>query len=376
MREPRNLPLALGLTGLLLAPAWWAGSAGVAAAPAPAKPAALPASSAAQGTEFFESRIRPLLAQKCYACHSAQSKSIGGGLLLDSRAGVLKGGAAGPSVVAGKPEASPLIQAVRQSGAVKMPPGGKLTAQEIADLEAWVRMGAPDPREGAAPVKAGYDWEKERQFWSFQPLRAVPPPAVKNKAWAKTPIDRFLLAKLEAKKLKPVPDADRRTLLRRVTFDLTGLPPTPEEVQAFLTDKSPDAYRKVVERLLASPAYGEKWGRHWLDLVRYADTSGCNSDFPIPNAYRYRNYVINAFNQDKPYDEFLKEQLAGDLLPAKSDAERYEHIIATGYLAISRRFGSQANEFYLTIEDTIDNVGKTMLGLSVNCARCHDHKFD
>src|SRR6185503_8146135 len=167
-----------------------------------------------------------------------------------------------------------------------------------------------------------------------------------------------------------------RTLIRRATYDLTGLPPTPDEVEAFVVDNAPDAYEKLIDRLLASPAYGEKWGRHWLDLVRYADTSGCNSDFPIPQIYKYRNYVINAFNQDKPYDQFIREQLAGDLLPHKDTAQRDEQIIATGYLAISRRFGSRNNEFHLTIEDTIDNLGKVMLGLSVGCARCHDHKFD
>ena len=201
-------------------------------------------------------------------------------------------------------------------------------------------------------------------------------PAVKDTAWPRSDLDRFILAKLEERGLRPNADADKRTLLRRATYDLTGLPPTPEETREFLADQSPDAFAKVIERLLASPAYGEKWGRHWLDLVRYADTSGCNSDFPIPSAYRYRNYVIDAFNRDLPYDEFLREQIAGDLLPAANDEERFRKIIGTGYLAIARRFGSRAKEFHLTLEDLLDNLGKATLGLSLGCARCHDHKFD
>jgi hypothetical protein len=201
-------------------------------------------------------------------------------------------------------------------------------------------------------------------------------PAVKDGAWPRNEMDRFLLAKLEANGMKPNGDADRRTLLRRATYDLTGLPPTPEEMRGFLADQSPGAFAKAIDRLLESPAYGEKWGRHWLDLVRYADTSGCNSDFPVPSAFRYRNWVIAAFNRDLPYDEFLREQIAGDLLPAATDEEKNDKIIATGYLAIARRFGSRANEFHLTLEDIIDNFGKVTLGLSLGCARCHDHKFD
>ena len=207
-------------------------------------------------------------------------------------------------------------------------------------------------------------------------MGAHAPPEVADEAWPLGDVDRFILAKLEAQGMKPPPAADKRTLIRRATFDLTGLPPTPQEVDAFLADSSPDAFAKVVDRLLASPAYGERWGRHWLDVVRYADTSGCNGDFPAPEAWRYRNYVIDSFNSDKPYDQFLREQLAGDLLPADSDEQRYEQTIATGYLPISRRFSSVAEEFHLTIEDTIDNLGKAVLGLTISCARCHDHKFD
>ena len=231
----------------------------------------------------------------------------------------------------------------------------------------------------AATAGAGtesYDYSKEREFWSFQPVRDALIPRVNTPEGMLSPVDAFLQAGYESRHLRPVGPADKRTLIRRATYDLTGLPPTAEEVKAFVADDSPNAFGNVVERLLASPHYGEQWGRHWLDVVRYADTSGCNSDFPVPDAYKYRNYVIDAFNHDKPYDEFIREQIAGDLLPARDDAERREHAVATGYLAISRRFGSQSNEFHLTIADTLDNLGKTVLGLSIGCARCHDHKFD
>jgi Protein of unknown function (DUF1553)/Protein of unknown function (DUF1549)/Planctomycete cytochrome C len=334
-----------------------------------------------EGVEIFEKKIRPVLESNCYRCHSSSSKKLQGGLLLDSREGMLKGGNSGYAVIiAGDPEASLLIKAIRYTDSkLQMPPTGQLPAEQIKDFEAWVKMGAPDPRAGPASAQATwqpYDLEQARKFWSFQPIKDAPPPEVNNKAWVRSPVDRFILAKLERKGLKPVGDADKRTLIRRATFDLTGLPPTPEEIDAFLNDTSAKAFEKVIDRLLASPQYGERWGRHWLDVVRYADTAGCNSDFPIPAAYKYRNYVIKSFNEDKPYDRFIREQIAGDLLPARSDAEKYEHIIATGYLAISRRFGSRTKEFNLTIDDTIDNLSKTFLGLSVSCARCHNHKFD
>jgi hypothetical protein len=330
-----------------------------------------------------------------------KAKKPAGGLLLDSRAGMLKGGASGqPAIVPGALEKSLLIKALRYTDAkLQMPMSGKLADTVIKDFEQWVKMGAPDPRTEAAPVAyiSPYDFNEAKKFWSFQPVKAVQPPAVKNAAWVRTPVDNFILAKLQEKRLKPLGDADKLTLIRRATFDLTGLPPTPDELDAFLKDTAPNAFEKVVDRLLASPAYGEKWGRHWLDLARYADTAGDNSDYPLPAAWRYRNYVIEAFNQDKPYDQFIREQLAGDLLakhsqpreqakPETDDAEKtsanampkeqQEKIIATGYLAMSRRFGSRNKEMNLTIDDTIDNLGKTFLGLSTNCARCHDHKFD
>jgi hypothetical protein len=352
---------------------------------APTAPAPAASPSPAQ-LEFFEKSIRPLLVERCYKCHSANSEKLKGGLMLDTRAGLLKGGDTGPAIVPGDPEKSVLIKAVRYVDEdLQMPPKHRLEAEQIKALEQWVKMGAPDPRvagAAAAPAVADattmppFDVSEARKFWCFQPVKDPAPPAVADASWPANAIDQFIRAKQEEKGLSPVPLADRRTLIRRVTYDMTGLPPTPEGVEAFVNDASADAWEKVVNRLLASPAYGEKWGRHWLDLVRYADTSGCNSDFPVPSAYKYRNYVIDAFNADMPYDQFLKEQIAGDLLAAKDDAEKEQHTIATGYLAIARRFGSRNAEFHLTIDDVIDNMGKSMLGLTLGCARCHDHKFD
>jgi hypothetical protein len=361
-----------------------------------------------EGLEFFEKKIRPVLADNCYACHSEKSRKPQGGLLLDSIEVMLKGGASSqPAVTPGDVEKSLLIKAIRHADAkLQMPPAGKLPDQVIKDFEQWVKMGAPAPRSSiTAASKPSYNFDEARKFWSFQPLKDVQPPQVKNHAWVKTPIDRFILARLEEKGLKPVSDAGKRTLIRRATFDLTGLPPTPEEVEDFVKDASSNAFEKVVDRLLASQAYGEKWGRHWLDLVRYADTAGDNSDYPVTAAYRYRNYVIESFNKDKPYDQFIREQIAGDILAkhtsprvegklpedegdeaevpgakkitsAGIEKSRQERIIATGYLATSRRFGSRNKEMNLTIDDTIDNLGKTFLGLSTSCARCHDHKYD
>jgi hypothetical protein len=309
--------------------------------------------------DFFEKKIRPVLVDRCYQCHTG--KSAAGGLKIDSAEGMQA------VVTAGDPEKSALIHALRRDGNLKMPPSEPLPAEQVADFEEWIKLGASDPRSAASTP--AYDFEKAKQFWSFQPVKDPAPPLVRDAAWSKTAIDRFIRAKLDEKKLTPAGLASRRALIRRATYDLTGLPPTPEDVDAFVADTAPDAFNKLIDRLLGSPQYGERWGRHWLDLVRYADTSGCNSDFPVPDAYRYRNWVIRAFNDDKPYDQFLREQIAGDLT---EHGER----TATGYVAIARRFGSNGNEFHLSIDDTIDNLGKTMLGLSVACARCHDHKFD
>lgn len=337
----------------------------------------------ADGIDFFETKVRPLLVKHCYSCHSSQAQKIRGNLLLDSSTAARKGGDSGPSVVPGDLERSLLIKAVRYTDdGLRMPPKGKLSAAEIADLEAWIKRGAPDPRTQPAVVTSAVDPVRGREFWSFRPVVDPPVPAVHDTTWPFNAIDRFLLARMEARELRPAPVADRRTLLRRVTYDLTGLPPTPEEIDAFLreSDAKPQAaYEALVERLLASPAYGERWARHWLDVVRYADSAGDNSDYPIPQMYKYRNWVIDAFNQDMPYDQFVREQLAGDLMPSRTDAERFRKIIATGYLANSRRFGSYEDTrypWYLTIEDTIDNLGRTFLGLTINCCRCHDHKFD
>jgi hypothetical protein len=338
----------------------------------------------AEGIEFFEKRIRPVLVEKCYRCHSSQPGSkVKAELFLDTREGILKGGESGPAVVPGDPEKSLLVKAVRYTDEdLEMPPkeADRLTLEQVKDFETWVRMGAPDPRaaDAAKPAeKPKINFEEGRKFWSYRPVSDPPVPAVRDRSWPGSPIDSFVLAGLEERGLRPVGETDRRTLLRRATFDLIGLPPTPEEIEAFLGDSSPRAFEKVVDRLLESPHYGERWGRRWMDVVRYADTAGCNSDYPIPQMWRYRNWVIDAFNRDLPYDEFIRRQIAGDLLPWKTWDERNERVIATGYLAATRRFASsETGTQHLVIEDTIDNLGKTFLGLSVNCARCHDHKFD
>ncbi|HEV7221997.1 MAG TPA: PSD1 and planctomycete cytochrome C domain-containing protein, partial [Pirellulales bacterium] len=341
-----------------------------------------PADANAEGLAFFEQRIRPLLVRHCYECHSADAKEVEGELRVDSRLGLRRGGYGGPAVVPGDSEQSLLVKAVRYDNPdLQMPPKAKLAASEIADLETWIKLGAPDPRQptsSAGPKKKTFDLSAAASFWSFQPLADPPAPQIADQGWAYNDIDRFVLAKLAEHQLKPLADADKGALLRRATFDLTGLPPTPEEVDAFLADQSPEAFSRVVDRLLDSPRYGERWGRHWLDVVRYADTAGDNSDFPIPQMYLYRNWVIDAFNRDLPYDQFIREQLAGDLLPAASDEVRRRQTIATGYIANARRFGSRVDDYphHLTIEDTIDNLGRAYLGLTINCARCHDHKFD
>jgi mono/diheme cytochrome c family protein len=322
--------------------------------------------------EFFEKNVRPLLVEKCVSCHGPQKQK--GGLRLDSKAGWQAGGDRGPAVMPGKPDESLLIKAARgAAGVERMPPKETLTDREVAALVRWVKDGAADPRDGAARL-GGTTLEEARKWWAFQPVKR---PAVPKSDFA-NPVDAFVAAKLADNKLALSPPADKRTLLRRAAYDLTGLPPTPEEVATFLKDDSPDAFAKVVERLLASPAYGERWGRHWLDLVRYADTAGDNSDHPLPHAWRYRNWVIDAVNRDQPYDEFLREQLAGDLLAAQGPPERYApRIVATGYLALARRFEHDSDKaMHLTHEDGIDTLGKALLGLTLGCARCHDHKYD
>jgi hypothetical protein len=331
---------------------------------------------------FFESRIRPVLIQHCYECHSSGATTIEADLRLDTRTASRKGGLAGKAIVPGSPDDSLVLKAIRYTdGDLKMPPSGKLPDHVIADFEQWIRTGAADPRGDTvdpAADKFRRNRDEADSRWSFQRPIDPPLPSVSNVAWPTNGIDHFILSKLEAAGLHPLGDASKTTLIRRVTYDLIGLPPTPEEIDAFLADSRPEAFEAVVDRLLASPQYGERWGRHWLDVVRYADTAGDNSDFPIPQMYRYRNWVIDAINRDLPYDEFIRQQLAGDLLPGDSTADRRQKLIATGYIANARRFGSRVDDYpqHLTIEDTLDNLGRAYLGLSLNCARCHDHKFD
>ena len=332
---------------------------------------------------FFESKVRPVLIKRCYECHSAEHK-VKGGLKLDSRAGWQEGGDNGPAIVPGDLSKSLLIKAVRyQDEDFAMPPKSRLPADEVAILEEWVKRGAPDPRTAeaakAAKPKRAINLEEGRKFWAFQPVTDPPVPAVKDTTWSRDPLDRFLLAKLEAKGLKPAGDADRHTWIRRVSLDLTGLPASAEEVIAFAGDKSDDAYAKVVDRLLASPAYGERWARHWLDLTGYADMIGTSNDVFAEHAWRYRDYLIQAFNEDKPFDIFIKEQLAGDLLPAASVEQRAEQLVATGFLMVGDLEIVNPDKAKMEadhIDTQLIKIGGAFLGMTMGCARCHDHKFD
>ena len=360
-------------TGLWIAAASaaCAGLTAIAAAAPPPAPVAAVARPDAKGAEFFEARVRPLLAAKCVACHTGASAK--GKLDLRTREALLKGGEQGPSVVPGNPDKSLLVQAVRYQGKLRMPLGAKLSDAEVETFTEWVRMGAPWGLSGSRTAAAS------EPPWAFQPVREPRVPAVANRQWAKNDLDRFVLAGLEQAGLKPSRYADRRTLLRRATFDLTGLPPTPEDVDTFLNDHSPDAWENVIDRLLASPAYGERWGRHWLDVVRYSDSNGLDWNEVFPNAWRYRDYVIKSFNADKPFDQFIKEQLAGDQLPAQSEEERNEHLIATGVLVMGPKLLAQQDREQLALDvadEQVDLTSKAFLGLTVSCARCHDHKFD
>ncbi|MGH9718761.1 MAG: PSD1 and planctomycete cytochrome C domain-containing protein [Bryobacteraceae bacterium] len=335
------------------------------------------------GIDFFESRIRPVLAQKCYACHSAKGVAQGR-LMLDSKDGLLKGGSRGTAIIPGDPEHSLLVRAISHTDpALSMPPSGRLSDDEIAAFREWIRNGAPDPRTGEAPApRPGVDFARGRKHWSFQPIKNPALPKVRLSTWPRSPIDRFVLASLERKGLRPAPAAGRRTLLRRVTFDLIGLPPAPQEIAGFVADRSPRAFEKVVDRLLASPHYGERWARHWLDLARYAETSGHEFDSEKPDAWRYRDYVIRAFNEDLPYDQLIREQIAGDLLPQPrlaAGGTRVESPIGSGFFALheERNAADDLAEVQSEkIDNQIDVLAKTFLGLTVACARCHDHKFD
>jgi hypothetical protein len=338
-------------------------------------------------TEFFETHVRPLLAEKCYRCHGPEKQE--NELRLDSRAGILAGGLTGPAVVPGKPEESLIVEAIRYEEAVKMPPKAKLEPGQIEAIVRWVESGAHwpgnDPGRSAAPAATAGTEEIIRGragHWSFQPIRRVTPPEVRDTAWPSNAIDRFLLAKHEEHGLRPASQADRRTLIRRLSFDLLGLPPAPAEVEAFVADAAPDAYERLVDRLLASPRHGERWGRHWLDLVRYAETSGHEFDYDIPHAYRYRDYVVRAINDDLPYDQFITEHLAGDLLASpRRDLQTglNESIVATGFFLLGEGTHSPVDvreEQLRRIDNQIDVLGKAFLGLTIACARCHDHKFD
>ena len=347
--------------------------------------AAYGAEPTAADLEFFEKQVRPLLAAQCYKCHSVEEKQRGG-LALDSLAGLITGGDNGTSLVPGQPDESRIIQAIRYDDVdLRMPPKGKLSDDDIAILTKWIELGAPWPandKPAGARKEAEFNLAERAKFWSFLPLTNPEPPQVKQSNWPRDPLDRFILSRLEAEQLPPAAPANRPTWLRRVTFDLTGLPPTPEELAAFLADPSPDAERTVVDRLLASEHYGERWARHWLDLARYAETSGHEFDFEIPYAFEYRDYLIRAFNQDLPYDQFVIEQIAGDLLPEPRrhpTVKFNESIIGTGFWWLGEGKHSPVDiraEEMGRIDNQLDVFGKTFLGLTIGCARCHDHKFD
>ena len=332
--------------------------------------------------EFFEKKVRPVLVGHCYHCHSADTKPAGN-LRVDDHHGLLAGGNGGPAVVPGHPEKSLLLKRVAHDAKKQMPSEGeKLSDAQIADLTQWVKDGAvwPALRVPATLGKGRPGYDKLRaEHWAFKPVAAPAVPAPKDASWASDDIDRFLLAALDAKGLAPVGDADRVTLIRRVTFDLTGLPPTPAEVDAFVRDAAPQAAERLVDRLLASPAFGERWGRHWLDAARYGESTGPSRNIPYPHAWRYRDYVIDAVNADVPFDRFVREQLAGDLLAATTDAERDRLRTATGFLALGVKDVNQRFKVRFemdNVDEQIDAVTRSTIGLTVSCARCHDHKFD
>ncbi|MDA0282793.1 MAG: DUF1549 domain-containing protein, partial [Planctomycetota bacterium] len=333
--------------------------------------------------EFFEARIRPVLVKHCYECHSTTSKEVKGSLLLDSAPGLLKGGDSGPAIIAGKPNESPLIEALRYEG-VEMPPAGRLPANVVKDFERWVEMGSPDPRTdnpapGVVKPQRTIDLEAGRQFWAFRPIVDHGPPKVSDKSWPISDIDAFVLQQLEAAGLKPAADAERRTLIRRVYFDLIGLPPSPEDVAEFLDDTSDDALKTVVDQLLKSPQFGVHWGRHWLDVARYADSNGADFNATFHNAWKYRDYVIDSFNRDKPFDQFVREQIAGDLLPHENDEQLTEGIVATGFLMLGTKMLSERDKEKLTmdvVDEQLNTIGQALMAVTLGCARCHDHKFD
>ncbi len=340
-------------------------------------------------SDLFETVARPLFAEKCQGCHNAKLKS--GGIDLSTTDAIAEVKSSGLFGSAADPSKSILLKALAYEERVKMPPQGKLPAEQIAGIRDWIAAGSPVPQNASATQAAsgtglrpaalrGKITDEDKQFWSFKPLSRAGAPATKRSDWSSNPIDKFILANLEKNGLQPAAQTDKTTLLRRATFDLTGLPPTEKELADFLADKSPVAYEKVIDRLLASPRYGERWGRQWLDVMRYADSTGSDEDHRYPHAWRYRDYVIKAFNDDMPYDEFVREQLAGDVLAADPNSGvGYRGIVATGFLSLGKKALAQKDlplKRYDVVDDQIEVTSKALLGLTVNCARCHDHKFD
>lgn len=333
----------------------------------------------AVGLAFFEKKIRPVLVQHCYKCHAADAKNIRGGLLLDTESGTHKGGDSGPAVVPGEPGKSLLLGSIKYDD-YEMPPSGKLPDSVIADFEKWINMGAPDPRDGETTAHSGgIDIEKGREFWAFQKPKSHPVPSPREADWAKDDIDCFTLAAMDQAGLVPAGDADKRTLLRRVYFDLIGLPPSPGAINAFLNDDSENAFANVVDELLSSRHFGERWGRHWLDVARYSDSTGGGRSLLFKVAWRYRNYVIDAFNRDTPFDEFIKEQIAGDLMNGNDSQQRARQLTATGFLGLGPTNYENQDKRQLrmdVVDEQIDTIGRAFLGMTIGCARCHDHKFD
>ncbi|MFN0198032.1 MAG: DUF1549 domain-containing protein, partial [Planctomycetaceae bacterium] len=342
------------------------------------------------GIEFFEKKIRPVLIAHCYKCHSAESNELKGELRLDLKAGWIAGGESGePAIVPGKPDDSPLIRSVRHEDDVSaMPPKqSKLSAAVIDDLVAWINMGAPDPRDGElvkTNEKKSWDaiYQERLNWWSLKPVAHVEPSEVKNSAWVRNDVDRFILAGLDAKGLRPAAEAERHVLLRRLSFALTGLPPSPELIDRFAADSSPDAYENVVQTLLESPHFGERWARHWMDIVHYTDTHGYEWDTPAKNAWMYRDYLVRAFNNDVPYRRMIFEQIAGDLIEPRIDPQTGLNESLIGPMALrlgERRHGDSAQTEGTTqeaIANMIDTIGKGFLGTTVACSQCHDHKLD
>lgn len=331
--------------------------------------------------KFFESKIRPVLVEQCYGCHSqgaVKANKLKGGLLVDSRDGLRRGGDSGPAIDVEHLDKSLLLDAIRYES-LQMPPQGKLSANVIADFEQWVTSGAPDPRtESAGNLKKGIDLEAGRQHWAYRPVQSAAIPAVSPEFKARSPIDALILSKLPAKSLEPAPEADRTTLIRRVYFDLVGLPPEPSDIEEFVADDSPDAYEQLVDRLIASPHFGERWGRRWLSVARYGESLTLRGMI-LPEAWRYRDYVIDYFNSDRPFQQFIIEQLAGDLLPANSLEERQRQLIATTYLVIGNSNLEEQDKKQLrmdVVDEQLDAISKGFLAQTLTCARCHDHKFD